>query len=142
MTLDTPETGLHYTSSSPSRNGQQHSSLLILLVLAIAGLIGMQLSGCERNQARTQRALAKYAITATWKAPVINDDGSPLRNLASYNIYIGQSPTTLVKAASTPASSTTYTTVPLPAGTYFFAITALSTDGVESKKVVHQVSNP
>jgi hypothetical protein len=75
-------------------------------------------------------------FTLTWTAPSQNTDGSALTNLASYNIYQGGSTTALVKLASVPAASPTYTTAVLPAIAtgYYFAVTAVNSAGVESAR--------
>jgi hypothetical protein len=67
----------------------------------------------------------------SWIAPQTNEDGSPV-NLTGFNIYQGSSATSLSKIATVGASQTTYTANSLPAGTYYFAVTAVG--GGESNK--------
>jgi hypothetical protein len=67
-------------------------------------------------------------VTLSWDAPTTNEDGSPV-TLSGYKIYYGTSSgayTTSVSVASTGA------TLSLSPGTYYFAVTAISTDGTES----------
>jgi fibronectin type 3 domain-containing protein len=67
----------------------------------------------------------------SWIAPTTNEDGSPLA-LASFNVYRGTSPSNLQKVASVGASQNTFTATGLAAGTYYFAVTAVSDIGAES----------
>jgi hypothetical protein len=67
----------------------------------------------------------------SWVAPTTNEDGSSL-TLASFNIYSGTSPSNLQKIASVGAGQTTFTVTGLAAGTYYFAVTAVSDTGAES----------
>ena|ERR1700761_9263519 len=71
-------------------------------------------------------------LTLSWSAPTANTDGSALTNLAFYNVYQGTSPTSLTKLVTVLASSLTYITTALPVGTYYFAVTAVTSTGVES----------
>jgi len=68
-----------------------------------------------------------YTASATlvWTAPTTNVDGSPLTNLAGFNIYSGPSATALVKTGSVGATSLTYTTS-INIGTTFFSVTAFN----------------
>ncbi len=67
----------------------------------------------------------------SWIPPTTNEDGSPL-TLTGFNIYQGSSATSLSKIATVSVSQTTYTVNSLPAGTYYFAVTAVGAG--ESKK--------
>jgi hypothetical protein len=60
----------------------------------------------------------------SWIAPQTNEDGSPV-NLTGFNIYQGSSVTSLSKIATVGASTTTFTATNLPAGTQYFAVTAV-----------------
>lgn len=70
------------------------------------------------------------AVSVSWTAPTQNTDGSPLTDLASFNIYQGTSIPTLVKVGTTTTMG--YTTPSLPPGTYFFAVSAVNSAGTES----------
>jgi hypothetical protein len=61
----------------------------------------------------------------SWTPPTTNEDGSPV-TLTGFNIYAGTSPTSLLKIATVPATQTTFTVNGLPAGTTYFAVTAVS----------------
>jgi trimeric autotransporter adhesin len=67
----------------------------------------------------------------SWIAPTTNEDGSPL-TLASFNVYKGTSPSNLQKITSVGAGQTAFTVTGLAAGTYYFAVTAVSNTGAES----------
>ena len=67
----------------------------------------------------------------TWTAPATNTDGTPLTDLAGYNVYYGASAgnyTTKINVGNV----TTVTVSNLAAGTYYFAVTAYSSAGQES----------
>ena len=71
--------------------------------------------------------------TLDWMPPTQNSDGSVLTNLAGYTVYYGTSPNDLSQSVkvSNPGLSA-YTVTGLNSGTWYFAVTSYSTDGVES----------
>lgn len=73
-------------------------------------------------------ALANGIAHLSWIATTANADGTPLTDLTGYNVYQGNSPTTLTKVTATPvpAGTTSYTITGLGVGTWYFAITAIS----------------
>lgn len=84
-------------------------------------------------------AVANKSMSATllWQPPTENVDGTPVSNLAGYNIYVGPSPDELTtKITVTNPGLTAYTIADLSAGTYYFGISAYTTDGVESEIAV------
>lgn len=75
------------------------------------------------------------AATLDWTAPTENTDGSALTNLAGYTVYYGTSPTNLTQTVKiNNPGLTAYTMTDLPAGTWYFAITAYSASGSESTR--------
>lgn len=80
----------------------------------------------------TQPATSGTA-TLTWTAPTTNTNGSALTDLAGYHIYYGTSASALstVIDIANPAT-TTYTIASLASGTWYFAVNAYTTSGVES----------
>jgi Putative Ig domain len=69
----------------------------------------------------------------TWTAPVTNTDGSALTDLAGYNIHYGTSPSsmsTVINVAN--AGATSYTISSLASGTWYFAVNAYTTSGLDS----------
>jgi hypothetical protein len=73
------------------------------------------------------------SVTFNWVAPTENSNGSPLTNLAGYKIHYGTTSEdyTEVVALNNPSLSR-YVLDTLPKGTYYFAITAYNSAGVES----------
>ncbi|HEX3843511.1 MAG TPA: fibronectin type III domain-containing protein [Steroidobacteraceae bacterium] len=73
------------------------------------------------------------AVTLNWSPPTENTDGSPLTNLAGYNIHYG---TTSGDYSQTVSVSNpglaTYVVDNLGPGTYYFTIGAVSSTGAES----------
>src|SRR5713101_4896805 len=82
-------------------------------------------------------------LDATWTAPTTNTDGSPLTDLASYRVYYGTGSAPCPGPSFYPVASSTSSPPPnqtvsfrltgLSTGTtYFVAITAVDTGGMES----------
>jgi hypothetical protein len=76
---------------------------------------------------------ANSSVTFSWVPPTENSNGSPLTNLAGYKIHYGTASQdyTQVVALNNP-SLNRYVMDSLPSGTYYFAITAYNSAGVES----------
>lgn len=73
------------------------------------------------------------AAELTWIPPTQNTDGSVLTNLAGYKIHYGTSASALTQTVTiSNPGLTAYTMSDLPAGSWYFAITAYSTAGDES----------
>jgi hypothetical protein len=73
------------------------------------------------------------AAVLDWTAPTENTDGSALTDLAGYKVYYGTSASNLsesVKVAN--PGLTSYTISNLTPGKWYFAVTSISTGGVES----------
>lgn len=96
------------------------------------------------SDGRAQSSLAAFAIdvvqaqprsaTLSWTAPTQNTDGSTLTNLAGYRIHYGKSASVLSEAIQiSNAGLTTYVIENLAPGTYYFAVKAFSSSGVESE---------
>lgn len=78
-------------------------------------------------------AASMGSATLTWTPPSLNTDGSPLNDLSSYKIYYGTSPNTLNTIVPVPNPGlSTFVIDNLPSNTYFFTITAVNSQGVES----------
>lgn len=73
------------------------------------------------------------SATLTWKAPKRNEDGSKLKNLAGFRVYYGQDSSNLVYHVEIPERHIkTVTIEQLTQGTWYFAVTAYTTAGLES----------
>src|SRR5262249_34187989 len=89
------------------------------------------------------RSLPEFAVdavaastgraTLAWDPPTENTDGSPLTNLKGYKIKYGtQSGTYSTTVTLNSAGITSYVIENLAPGKYYFAITAITTNGAES----------
>lgn len=73
------------------------------------------------------------SATLSWQAPTTNSNGTALTDLAGYHIHYGTSASSLNQTIDVPNPGTsTYTVTGLTAGTWYFAITAYTTSGLES----------
>ena len=88
-------------------------------------------------------SLAPFSITVTqvssgvatvdWTPPTANTDGSVISNLAGYKIYYGSTSTALNQTIQVAnAGLASYTVSNLSSGTWYFGVTAYTTDGTES----------
>jgi hypothetical protein len=72
-------------------------------------------------------------VTLNWQPPTEYTDGSPLTDLAGYNIHYGtqsQSYTSTIKVSSPGIAN--YVVENLSPGTYYFSISAVDSTGAES----------
>ena len=76
---------------------------------------------------------AASSVTLGWVAPTQNSNGSPITDLAGYKIHYGTASEnyTQVVSLANPSLSR-YVVDSLPSGTYYFAITAYNSQGLES----------
>jgi hypothetical protein len=82
----------------------------------------------------TVLAFSSGSATLTWQPPTQNTDGSPLTNLAGYRVYWGLSASNLASSVTlNNAGLTSYVVQNLAPGTYYFAVSALNSLGVESE---------
>ena len=72
-------------------------------------------------------------VTINWAPPTENTDGTTLENLAGYKIHYGTASKkyTQTITVSNPGLAT-YVISSLPAGTYYFSVTAYNSAGTES----------
>ena len=81
----------------------------------------------------TVQAVATGSATLSWLPPTTNTDGTPLTNLAGFKVYWG---TTLGNYSSSATimnpGLTRYVVENLTPNTYYFAVTAVNSAGVES----------
>jgi len=76
--------------------------------------------------------LCSGSATLSWQAPTKNVDGTPVAGLAGYRIHYGPSITELNQLIEVSgAGSTTYVVTGLTSGTYYFAVSAYNSFGVE-----------
>ena len=68
-----------------------------------------------------------------WIAPTSRVDGSPLQNLAGYRIYYGTNASGLLREVQIDnPSAITWTITGLSPGNWYFVVTAVDADGLES----------
>lgn len=73
------------------------------------------------------------SATLSWTAPTANSNGSALTDLAGYHIHYGTTAGSLTQTVDVSnASELSYTVTGLTAGTWYFAVTAYTTSGLES----------
>lgn len=95
------------------------------------------------SDGKTSTALSAFAIAVTtvangratlsWTAPTENTDGSMLSNLAGYRIRYGTSSSALTQTIVVDnASVTSYVVENLSPATWYFAVTAVNSQGAES----------
>jgi hypothetical protein len=69
----------------------------------------------------------------TWQAPAANTDGSALSDLAAYKVYWGPTQGTYPHSTHIAnAAARSHTVTGLGTGTWYFVVTALTSQGVES----------
>ena len=80
-----------------------------------------------------QTGSATGSADISWTPPTTNTNGSTLTNLAGYDIYYGTSATSLTqKVQVTNTGLTDYVISGLTSGTWYFAVVAYTSSGVES----------
>jgi hypothetical protein len=105
-------------------------NLEIVLALSVAAC-GQVNPGAPR-EATSQSATG--SATLNWSPVTQNTDGTTLTDLAGYTVYYGASPGALNTTVmlSDPVQ-TTYMVAPLTAGTWYFAVSAYTTKGVQGQ---------
>lgn len=99
------------------------------------------LSGCNdptgtsptTAQSATFSGSGNASATLSWEAPTTNTNGTALTDLAGYRIYYGSSATDLSQNVQLHGVGVqTYVFDNLQAGTWYFAVMAVTSAGVES----------
>jgi|SRR5665213_2997590 len=76
---------------------------------------------------------ATGSVDIAWNPPTENTDGTPVVNLNGYKIYYGHASKSYTNSITlSNPGLTSYVVESLPPGTYFFAVTATTTSGVQS----------
>ena len=112
--------------------------------LSIAAALGFALSGCgggpggsgATSVSQSSAGLptvSNAAVTLQWLPPTENTDGTPLTNLAGYDIHYGTQSRSYTETiqVSNPGIAT-YVVDNLTPGTYYFAVSAVNSGGTES----------
>lgn len=102
-----------------------------LLTMALCTACDSGSSENDNNQAMCQGG--NSSVTLQWLAPTTNNDGSNLTNLSGYTLYYGTSSTNLSGMVYIDEGLSTYEVAHLsPEESYYFAITSVNSQGVES----------
>ena len=120
-------------------------SLKLILVLAVVASL---LAGCNDGGSTFTDSAAAASFssstgsgapassgtaTLSWQAPTTTTNGAALTNLAGYRVYYGLSESNLNQTIQlTTVGLQTYVIDDLAPGTWFFAIRAVTSAGVES----------
>ncbi len=90
-------------------------------------------SGGSTSQPPVPPAASTSSVTLGWQPPTENTNGSPITDLAGYKIHYGTASANYTQVVSVNnAGLTRYVVDNLPKGTYYFAITAYDSKGLES----------
>ena len=117
-----------------------HESAGLLLLIALIplisctgtdGIAGPSDSGAAAPGGSGPSTATTSSLTLSWDAPTTNEDGSPLDDLAGYNLYYGQSsPLTAANSQVIQLATVTTATIPdLTPGTWFVAVAARDASG-------------
>jgi hypothetical protein len=100
-------------------------------------LVACTLAGCNdvaivpAGTAATNQSTG--SATLSWLAPTTNTDGAALTDLSGYHIYYGMHPGDLTQTVQLAGVGLqTYVIDGLGTGTWYFAVTAVASTGVES----------
>lgn len=127
----------------------------VYLCLGAGAALGIALSGCGGGSGPTSSAsqaagqgvassnsgtggnpptASSGAVTINWAPPTENTDGTPLMNLAGYDIHYGTASGdyTQTITVSNPGIAT-YVVDNLTPGKYYFSLTAVNSQGTESQ---------
>jgi len=98
-------------------------------------LSGAMLAACDGSSdgGVTASPVAANAVMLSWEAPTENTDGTLLSDLSGYTIHYGTEPQSYTNTIEiTNPGLTDYLVDSLSPGTYYFAITASASDGLQS----------
>ena len=121
--------------------------LIILCAVALGACAGSGGEDAGPGSATANRSAAPAApqgapsaagsVTVSWLAPAANTDGSALTNLRGYRIYYGRGASALDQAVVIDTTGLTrYVIEGLPPATWYFAMTSVNSQGVESARSV------
>lgn len=123
------------------KSRQRSGDLAALAILVLSALV---VDGCGSGsgstttttpgaQAPTPGAQGVGSVTLSWQAPLTNTDGTALTDLAGFDIHYGTDSSSLInRIRISTVGIETYVVDNLPAGTYYFTVSAYTTAGRES----------
>jgi hypothetical protein len=71
------------------------------------------------------------SATLSWTAVTANTDGTTLKDLAGYKVHYGPSPRMSTVVVLSDPRQTRYIVSDLPSGTWYFAVAAYTSSGIE-----------
>ncbi len=142
IVLDTETTGFDPASGTLSGTPQPgDENIYSSIVISVSdGITSASLPAFNI----TVNAISLGSVTLNWTPPTLNEDGSPLTDLAGYVLYYGLAPdsyTDQIELDNPGLSS--YTADNLAPNTYYFVMTAVNSLDVESdySNVVNRTVN-
>ena len=123
------------TGDAPSTTAAPASTGFAAAVTSMTPAGGTVPAKASATVGTAPRAEAQGAgnVSLTWQAPTENTDGSALQNLGGYIIHYGTASKQYTSQVTiTNPGLTTYVVESLPAGTYYFSMTATTSAGVQS----------
>jgi hypothetical protein len=100
-------------------------------------LFALMASGCQESSTGNQSADIQDRPTLRWEAPTFREDGSDLDSgdITEYRVYYRLRHQTSVTAISRPVTEgTSFTLNQFKPGAYEFSITAIDSEGLESRR--------
>ncbi|MEJ2394334.1 MAG: fibronectin type III domain-containing protein [Candidatus Thiodiazotropha sp.] len=108
---------------------------LVMSVSLLSACGNTDSSGSSTPTSSQSVPASNGSVTISWTPPSTRSDGSYLssNDLAGYRVYLGTSSSSLSPREDlADIEMTEYTVKNLPAGDYYFAVTAYDSDGQES----------
>lgn len=120
-------------SGTPAATDVGTASSVEISVTDGASVVSLPAFNITVAAAPASQTAAAGTVTLSWQPPTENTDGTPITTLAGYNIYYGTAPQTYTSTikVSNPGLAT-YVVQSLPAGKYYFAVSAYDSSGAES----------
>ena len=109
--------------------GKKHFFVLFLLFVLVSAIAGCG-GGVSQTSAGAGGPASAVTVTLSWNAPTTYTNGAPLTNLAGYKIHYGTASHSYT--ATFAIGNVTNYAFALPAGTYYFVVSAFDTIGAES----------
>ena len=104
-----------------------------ITISASVGSTTASLAPFKINVTAAPSAPATGSASLVWRAPTLSTNGSPVMDLAGYHIYYGTTSGALKSVIDVPGAATTeYEISNLSTGTYYFAVAAYNSQGIES----------
>ena len=121
------------TGDAPSATASTGFAAAVTSMTPGGGTVPAKPSATVGTPPRAEAQGAGGNVSLTWQAPTENTDGSALQNLGGYIIHYGTASKQYTSQITiTNPGLTNYVVESLPAGTYYFSMTATTSAGVQS----------